>query len=249
MRPRSVARFFLFDHWPERGGRDPPVAQGDAVHRALSIPGRRDHPATTSLVGIDDAAGWVFVLTTGCHRNERGSRIGRLSRWAENAFINGMGEVIRGLNVDTLWLHRIGAHGGGALPATKAVEDLISLANDEGTEVYEVFAGEQAFGGALTILGPDKDYYDELVEAQVSGLSLAESARKAIAAAGRSVWDRVAGVLGDEVPFPEKEVTPRNNSSMITLLSLDDNRILLTADAGCACVGHRRLCSPSAIAR
>jgi beta-lactamase superfamily II metal-dependent hydrolase len=152
--------------------------------------------------------------------------------------INGMGEVLRGLSVDTLWLHRIGAHGGGALPAAQAVEDLIALANDEGTKVYEVFAGEQAFGGALTILGPDEAYYDELVEAQVSGLSFTEAARKAVAAAGRSIWDRVAGVLGDEVPFPEKEVTPRNNSSMITLLIIDDNRIMLTGDAGVSALGR-----------
>lgn len=194
---------------------------------------------------------WVQVVIDAGFKDDGKALVGHVNRHYEPGrlnlailthpdedHINGMGEVIRGLNVDTLWLHRIGAHGGGALPATKAVEDLISLANDEGTEVYEVFAGEQAYGGALTILGPDEDYYDELVEAQVSGLSLAESARKAIAAAGRSVWDRVAGVLGDEVPFPEKEVTPRNNSSMITLLSLDDNRILLTADAGVPALGR-----------
>lgn len=146
--------------------------------------------------------------------------------------INGMGEVLRGLSVEKLWLHRIGAHGGNSLPAAKAVEDLIALAQEEGTAVYEVFAGDQAFDGALTILGPDADYYDELVKEQVEGASLAEAARKAVVSAGRSIWDRVAGVLGDEVPFPEKEVTPRNNSSMITLITLDEKRLLFTGDAG-----------------
>lgn len=146
--------------------------------------------------------------------------------------INGMGEVLRGLSVKELWLQRIGAHGGSSLPAASAVEDLISLAQQEGTDVYEVFAGQQAFNGALTILGPDERYYTELVKAQVDGVSLAEAARKAVVAAGRSIWDRIAGVLGDEVPFPEKEVSPRNNSSMITLLSLDGKRLLFTADAG-----------------
>jgi beta-lactamase superfamily II metal-dependent hydrolase len=146
--------------------------------------------------------------------------------------INGMGEVIRGLTVDQPWLHRIGAHGGSSLPASKAVEDLIKLANEEGTEVFEAFAGDQGFDGALTILGPDGDYYDELVKEQVEGASLAEAARKAVVAAGRSIWDRVVGVLGDEMPFPEKEVTPRNNSSIITLLSVDGRRLLLSGDAG-----------------
>jgi beta-lactamase superfamily II metal-dependent hydrolase len=146
--------------------------------------------------------------------------------------INGMGEVLRGLSVDKLWLHQIGAHGGQSLPAAKAVAELIALAQKEGTEVFEVFAGDQAFGGALTILGPDRDYYDQLVKEQVEGATLVEAARKAVVAAGRSIWDRMAGVLGDEMPFPEKEVTPRNNSSIITLLSLGENRLLFTGDAG-----------------
>lgn len=146
--------------------------------------------------------------------------------------INGMGEVLRGLSVKELWLHRIGSHGGGSLDAADAVEELISVASEEGTEVYEVFAGQQAFGGALTVIGPDQTYYDQLVAEQVEGVSLAEAARKAAVAAGRSIWDRIAGTLGQETPFPEKEVTPRNNSSIITLLTLDDNRLLLTGDAG-----------------
>ena len=35
-----------------------------------------------------------------------------------------------------------------------------------------------------------------------------------------------------EVPFDEKEVSPRNNSSMITLHSVDGEALLFTADAG-----------------
>jgi beta-lactamase superfamily II metal-dependent hydrolase len=146
--------------------------------------------------------------------------------------INGMGEVLRGLSVDKLWLQQIGAHGGATLPAAKAVSELIALAQAQGTEVFEVFAGDQEFGGALTIVGPGREYYDQLVREQVAGASLAEATRKAVVAAGRSIWDRIAGALGDEVPFPEKEVTPRNNSSTITLLTLDDKRLLFTGDAG-----------------
>jgi beta-lactamase superfamily II metal-dependent hydrolase len=146
--------------------------------------------------------------------------------------INGMGEVLRGLSVKKLWLHQIGARGGGSLPAAKAVDELIALAQEEGTEVFEVFAGAHDFGGALTILGPDEPYYNQLVKEQVGGASLAEAARKAVVAAGRSIWERVAGALGDEVPFLEKEVTPRNNSSMITLIQINGENLLLTGDAG-----------------
>jgi beta-lactamase superfamily II metal-dependent hydrolase len=73
--------------------------------------------------------------------------------------IGGMGEVVRGLKVSDLWLHQIGEHDGATLPAADAVEDLINVACEEGTAVSEAWAGAQAFGGALTVLGPDRDYY------------------------------------------------------------------------------------------
>src|SRR5687768_8922690 len=42
--------------------------------------------------------------------------------------IGGMGKVIEGLNVGTLCVHDIGAHGGSSLPASDAVDELIELA-------------------------------------------------------------------------------------------------------------------------
>jgi len=80
--------------------------------------------------------------------------------------IGGMGEVVRGLEVGQLWLHNLRGHGGSSLRAAGAVDDLISTAQTEGTDVFDVFAGMAEFGGALRILGPDSDWYDELVQAQ-----------------------------------------------------------------------------------
>lgn len=192
-----------------------------------------------------DSGAWAHVVVDAGFKDDGKALVEHIGRYydtdrldlavlthPDEDHINGMGEVLRGLSVDSLWLHRIGAHGGASLPAAQAVEDLIALAAEEGTAVYEVFAGHQAFGGALTVLGPDEGYYNTLVEEQVADVSLAEAARKAVVAAGRSLWDRLAGVLGDEVPFLEKEVSPRNNSSMITLLSVDGRRSLLAGDAG-----------------
>jgi hypothetical protein len=45
---------------------------------------------------------------------------------------------MRGLRAKKLRLHRIGAHGGSSLPAAAPVAQLIELAIDQGTEVYEV---------------------------------------------------------------------------------------------------------------
>jgi beta-lactamase superfamily II metal-dependent hydrolase len=145
--------------------------------------------------------------------------------------IGGMGELVRGLTVRKLWLHRIGARGGDALPAADAVEDLINVAIAQGTTVEEPFAGAQAFGGAITILGPSRAYYEQLVAEQAAPASV-PSVTKSLVEAARGLFDRLVGSLPVEVPFEAKEVTPRNNSSTITLLTVDDRRSLFTGDAG-----------------
>jgi beta-lactamase superfamily II metal-dependent hydrolase len=146
--------------------------------------------------------------------------------------IGGMGRVVRRLSVANLWLHDIGSRGGATLPAGAAVDELIDVASQNGTRVSEAWAGDQAFGGAVTILGPDQNYYTELVQEQIAETSAVSAARRALVEAARGIWDRVSGILGDEIPFPEKEVSPRNNSSMITLLQLEGQTALLSADAG-----------------
>ncbi len=146
--------------------------------------------------------------------------------------IGGMGEVIRGLNVKKLWLHDIGSHGGAALPAADAVSDLINVARENGTEVFEAWAGATAFGGAITVLGPDKEYYETLVGDQLTEGASATSVGKKLLEAAAGLVDRLATSLGVEVPFEAKEVNARNNSSAITLLAVDRQRLLFTGDAG-----------------
>jgi hypothetical protein len=149
--------------------------------------------------------------------------------------IGGMGEVVRGLNVEQLWLHDLGARGGAGLPAADAVDELIEVAGREGTVVREAFAGSSAFGEALVIIGPTVEYYEQLV---------AEEQQVAKAAVeGRALsYGRPVSVLAQrflaalpriEVPFGDAGGTsPRNNTSMITLLQLHGEQLLLTADAG-----------------
>lgn len=146
--------------------------------------------------------------------------------------INGMGEVVRGLNVSELWVHDIGAHGGSSLPAAEAVRDLMNVAAGEGTTVTEPWAGDHRFGGALTLLGPTEAYYNDLVREQVQ-LSLSEArVTPSVSAAVKSIMDRIASVIPAEIPFGEGDVNPRNNSSMINMLRVDGKTKMFTADAG-----------------
>ena len=138
-------------------------------------------------------------------------------------------------------MHRLAGHGGGSLRASPEVDELIAVAEAQGTEVFEPFAGAQFFGGAVTILSPTEAWYEELVVSQVAE----EAGRKAAAveesvlleAASRRISRllKTVGVAGIEIPFDDKGGPgPRNNSSMITLFDLEGVRGLLTADAGAA---------------
>jgi beta-lactamase superfamily II metal-dependent hydrolase len=143
-----------------------------------------------------------------------------------------MGVVVRELDVGTLWLHNLGAHGGASLDAADAVDELMGVASDNGTAAAEPFAGSSAFGGVLRILGPTEAYYDELVERQLVVGKWASGSR-ALLEATRTRMQRFLSTLPVEVPFDEGEGTsPRNNSSIITMLEVDDRRLLFTADAG-----------------
>lgn len=149
--------------------------------------------------------------------------------------IGGMGTVLEELEVGTLCIHNIGDRGGASLPAADAVNELIKIAEREGTNVHEPFTGDSAFNGALRFLGPDEQWYEDLVKEQ-----LAEAPARALRKARTPVRDalRAAGqrfltYLPREVPFDDQGGTnPRNNTSVVTLLEIDGDRLLFTGDAG-----------------
>lgn len=149
--------------------------------------------------------------------------------------IGGMGKVVRELDVGVLCIHRLGQRGGGSLPAADAVDELIAVAQDHGTAVHEPFAGHYALGGALTFLGPDEDYYAQLVRAQVAGEQGRATGRSSSAFGQRirTAGQRFLAALPIEVPFDDDGGTnPRNNSSIITMVTVGAYRALLAGDAG-----------------
>jgi beta-lactamase superfamily II metal-dependent hydrolase len=154
--------------------------------------------------------------------------------------IGGMGEVVRGLAVKELWLHNLGGRGGAGLPAADAVDDLIGVASHQGTVVREAFAGSSAFGDALFIIGPTVDYYEQLVaEEQTVAKAAAEGRGMTFGRSVNVLMQRFLASLPVEVPFGDAGGTsPRNNTSMITLLQLDGKKLLLTADAGVPALGR-----------
>jgi beta-lactamase superfamily II metal-dependent hydrolase len=148
--------------------------------------------------------------------------------------IGGMGEVVRGLAVKELWLHDLGGRGGAGLPAADAVDELIEVAGEQGTVVREAFAGSSAFNDALVIIGPTIEYYEQLVaEEQEVAKAAVEGRGMSFGSSVSVLAQRFLAALPVEIRFGDAGGTsPRNNTSMITLLQLDGEQFLLTADAG-----------------
>jgi beta-lactamase superfamily II metal-dependent hydrolase len=146
--------------------------------------------------------------------------------------IGGMGKVFDRFKVDRLLIHRIDQRGGASLPAGPAVKELAEKAEGLGTSVTEPTPGFSFGGGALTILGPSDSYYEELLAEQLEG-KVSKAVSLGLREAFKSLTDRILDYLPVEVPFDDGPgCGARNNSSVITLLRLDDRRVLLTADAG-----------------
>jgi beta-lactamase superfamily II metal-dependent hydrolase len=148
--------------------------------------------------------------------------------------IGGMGTVVRELDVGVLCVHRLGERGGAGLAAGDAVDELIDLAESRGTHVHEPWPGDTACGGAIRFLGPDEAWYEQLVEEQiVREISKAGFGRGRLLEAARALSDRLMSYLPVEVPFDEGDGTsPRNETSIITMLELGDFRAVFTGDAG-----------------
>ena len=150
--------------------------------------------------------------------------------------IGGLATLLGELEVEELWIHRLhereAGHPGGRLAMARAVRDVVALAERRGTRVVEPWAGMEAFGGALRVLGPDPAFYAELIAREAAGRGNPRRPPLPLLAL-RELWDRLGPWLPWEVRFDEYEGTSaRNDSSVVLALDLPGFRALLPADAG-----------------
>jgi beta-lactamase superfamily II metal-dependent hydrolase len=166
-----------------------------------------------------------------------------ISTHADMDHINGLATVMEEMTVGELLLHIPHNHVGSATDFSniEVVDALIGIAEEKGVVITEPFTGMTRFNGQIRILGPTKQYYTELVEEHLS------EARSVTAAAKVVEFLKNSGIVKraenlyewaiEAIPFIETlgedgETGPRNNSSVITLLQADDDRLLFTGDAG-----------------
>lgn len=210
---------------------------GDAIALRYTIPGRTD-----PIVGIIDAGfkpnGEELVEHVPRYYGGSKRVDFALLTHPDEDHINGMGEVVRGLDVRCLLIHRPGQHGYPSNSGAEPAEELVALVQEKHGEVAEPFAGVNGWDNSFMILGPSEPFYEEMLgrqeevtkEAAARGIALAEAiSRTRIAKAVR----RKRATFPVEIPFGDAGGdNPRNNSSAILSLIVDGRHMLFMGDAG-----------------
>jgi beta-lactamase superfamily II metal-dependent hydrolase len=193
---------------------------------------------------------WVVVVVDGGFVDSGAELVQHIRRWYETNHvnlvisthpdadhINGLTPVLEDLDVDELFIHLPRLHRTDVSDwAAEPVDDLVRLARRNCVTVTEPFTGETRFGGALTIAGPTVEYYESLLDAARLGAVQAAVASRglgaAVAVAVRKLASRAVDYLPIETLTDLGETSESNNSSVITLLAINGQRLLLTGDVG-----------------
>jgi beta-lactamase superfamily II metal-dependent hydrolase len=153
--------------------------------------------------------------------------------------INGIARLLERLEVGELLLHQPMLHHPDVSDFSniEAVQNLLDVAKEQDVTVTEPFTDLTRFEGQLMILGPTRSYYEQLVSQHIqeeqSGTTMrAASTAGRIIEFAKSLLDHTLSYLPVETLTDDGDTGPRNNSSVITLLQLDDRRLLFTGDAG-----------------
>jgi len=137
---------------------------GDAIALRYTIPGRAE-----PIVGIIDAGSsptaryWWSILP----RYYGTKRVDfALLTHPDGDHIGGMGEVVRGLDVQCLLVHRPAQHDYPSNSGAEPAEELAALVEEKGGRVVEPFAGVNGWRDSFMIAGPNEASYEEMLELQ-----------------------------------------------------------------------------------
>jgi beta-lactamase superfamily II metal-dependent hydrolase len=213
---------------------------GDAIALRYTISGR-----TEPIVGVIDAG----FLSNGEELVEHipkyyGTRRVDfvLSTHPDADHINGMGEVVRELDVQCLLIHRPAKHGYSSNSGSKPAEELAKLVEGKGGTVVEPFAGVSGWNDSFVIAGPTEDLYKQMLAEQVTTIKESRQVSLAQRFAGTSVIKAARRLLESfpvEVNFGDSGGTnPRNNSSAILSLMIDGRHLIFPGDAGVPALGE-----------
>jgi beta-lactamase superfamily II metal-dependent hydrolase len=115
----------------------------------------------------------------------------------------------------------------------KQTSDLEQIADRRRVPILEPFAGMQTANGTFRILGPSQIYYEELLPQILAPAGVRSVTKSILEAAVETVREKFVKETLDHETLRDDGVTkPSNNSSVISLLTLGNTKLLFTGDAG-----------------
>ena len=157
--------------------------------------------------------------------------------------LNGLKTVLENFRVGELWVHQPRLHRSDVSDFSNLeapFDDLLNTARRRGVTITEPFTFEHRLGAQVIALGPTRQYYEELLGQHLAEVKSGEAATAAsrsgvfskVLSTMGSALDNVLALLRFETLTDEGETGPRNNMSIIVLLTVDNRRLLFTGDAG-----------------
>src|SRR5260370_31309639 len=118
------------------------------------------------------------------------------------------------------------------IKAPEEASDLELIAVRRGVPITEPFTGTSTSDNCFFVVGPDRPYYDELIT-QLPSTAVQETAlSRVLAKAAELAQKLVPETLYLETLTDAGETSAQNNTSVISVLSVDGRLSIFTGDAG-----------------
>ena len=161
-----------------------------------------------------------------------------ISTHPDQDHLNGLLTVIKELTVGELLVHQPHMHASRLrdFSNVEALDELIREARRRNVAITEPFAGLKWLKGQVRVLGPSRDCYEELLTQTTASQPV--SAKSGASGLWRWWSGRYDSLARKALWMPRETLTDdgttsaRNGSSVITLVTVDADRLLFTGDAG-----------------
>lgn len=227
---------------------------GDAIAlRYGNLEGTRAEQTVIVIDGgfTDDGAALVELINTH-YGTEHVDVV--LATHPEQDHIKGLETVLEQLTVGQLWMHQPWAHSAAIKEARSAsfktlelserlqeslteASDLETLAGGKDIPIIEPFTGVATPDKGFFVIGPDRDYYKELL-GEMPGKATQAAAASLVRKLAEAAQALIPESLTIETLTDAGKTTAQNNSSVISVLAAEGRMSILTADAGMPALGR-----------